>query len=77
MNCSLWAGAAKHLLPDDSVSALLTGPPYPDLPGFFYVWLRRTRPGLFTSLLRLLAVGEIWLQRLTQTTGFGGSTDDG
>lgn len=46
----LWADAAKHPLPDDSVSALLTDPPYydavpyADLADFFYVWLRRTLP---------------------------------
>jgi putative DNA methylase len=44
------ANAAKHPLPDDSVSAFVTDPPYydavpySDLSDFFYVWLKRTLP---------------------------------
>ena len=51
--------AASHVLPDDSVAALITDPPYYDaipyahLSDFFYVWLRRclaqTHPALMES----------------------------
>lgn len=55
------ASAVSHPLPDDSVDALITDPPYydavpfADLSDFFYVWLKRTIgelfPYLFTSTL--------------------------
>ncbi|HZT81791.1 MAG TPA: DUF1156 domain-containing protein, partial [Gemmataceae bacterium] len=46
------ASASAHPLPDESVNALFTDPPYydavpyADLSDFFYVWLRRTLPAL-------------------------------
>lgn len=53
------ASATNHPLPNDSVDAFITDPPYyysvqyADLSDFFYVWLRRwlraTHPGLFDS----------------------------
>lgn len=53
------ANAARHPLPDDSASALVTDPPYYDavpyayLSDFFYVWMRRTlaqiHPNLFLA----------------------------
>lgn len=56
-----WASADQHPLPDDSVDALFTDPPYynavpyADLSDFFYVWLRRclsdTFPYLFSTKL--------------------------
>lgn len=45
---ALQADAANHPLPDDSVQAFITDPPYyyaiqyADLSDYFYVWLRRT-----------------------------------
>lgn len=55
------ASATKHPLPDDSVAAVFTDPPYyaavpyADLSDFFYSWLRRTLgrqyPELFTAPL--------------------------
>jgi len=57
----LQADAAAYPLPDDSVSAVVTDPPYYDsvpyatLADFFYVWLKRTLrpayPDLFSSPL--------------------------
>ena len=54
------ASATKHPLPDDSVAAFITDPPYydavpyADLSDFFYVWLKRSLKGthehLFTEL---------------------------
>lgn len=50
--------ATKHPLPDDSVSAFITDPPYYDavpystLSNFFYVWLKRAVPGSFSSLFK-------------------------
>lgn len=47
----LMASAAEHPLPDDSVDALVTDPPYydsvpyADLSDYFYVWLRRSLTG--------------------------------
>lgn len=52
------ASATNHPLPDDSVSALVTDPPYYDavpyayLSDFFYVWLRRTLANIHPSLTR-------------------------
>ncbi len=53
--------ATAHPLPDNSVNAFITDPPYyysvpyADLSDFFYVWLRRTlkkcHPGVFTEPL--------------------------
>jgi len=49
--------ATKHPLPDNSVDAFITDPPYynavpyADLSDFFYVWLRRTLSGIHSSLL--------------------------
>lgn len=55
------ASATKHPLPDDSVDAFITDPPYyysvqyADLSDFFYVWLKRwlrtAHPDLFNSSL--------------------------
>ncbi len=55
------ASATHHPLPDESVDAVITDPPYydavpyADLSDFFYVWLRRMlreiHPSLFTSEL--------------------------
>lgn len=45
------ASATKHPLPDDSIDALITDPPYydsvpyADLSDYFYVWLRRALTG--------------------------------
>src|SRR5262249_34135590 len=50
--------ATTHALPDDSVSALITDPPYYDavpysfLSDFFYVWLHRSIGPVHPSLLR-------------------------
>jgi adenine-specific DNA methylase len=47
----MMASAAEHPLPDDSVDALITDPPYydsvpyADLSDYFYVWLRRSLSG--------------------------------
>jgi len=52
------ASATNHPLPDDSVSALVTDPPYYDavpyayLSDFFYVWLRRTLANIHPALTR-------------------------
>jgi len=52
----MMASAAQHPLPDDSVDALITDPPYydsvpyADLSDYFYVWLRRSLCG--QSVLR-------------------------
>jgi len=51
------ADATKHPLPDDSVAAFITDPPYydavpyADLSDFFYVWLRRNLPTEYPDLL--------------------------
>ncbi|MGP1272695.1 MAG: DUF1156 domain-containing protein [Phycisphaerales bacterium] len=64
-NCATaaWAGqverssATTHPLPDDSVAALVTDPPYYDavpyayLSDFFYVWVRRTLANVHPGLL--------------------------
>lgn len=50
--------AAKHALPDDSVHAFITDPPYYDavpyatLADFFYVWLKRSLDGRFLEDFR-------------------------
>ena len=55
--------AFNHVLPNDSVSAVITDPPYydaipyADLSDFFYVWLRRTLKGLHS---------ELFVDKLTQ-----------
>jgi len=47
----IMGSATKHVLPDDSIDALITDPPYydsvpyADLSDFFYVWLRRSLSG--------------------------------
>lgn len=52
------ASATHHPLPDDSVAALVTDPPYYDavpyayLSDFFYVWFRRTLSNIHPSLTR-------------------------
>ncbi len=52
------ASAAEHPLPDDSVQAFVTDPPYydavpyADLSDFFYVWLRRSIGHLHPALFR-------------------------
>ncbi|MEQ8850944.1 MAG: DUF1156 domain-containing protein [Phycisphaerales bacterium] len=52
------ASATNHPLPDDSVSVLVTDPPYYDavpyayLSDFFYVWFRRTLVNIHPSLTR-------------------------
>lgn len=52
------ASATQQLLPNDSVDALITDPPYyfsvqySDLSDFFYVWLRRTLEGDYSEILR-------------------------
>lgn len=52
------ASATRHPLPDDSVSVLITDPPYYDavpyayLSDFFYVWFRRTLADVHPSLTR-------------------------
>lgn len=52
------ASATKHPLPNDSVSAFITDPPYydavpyADLSDFFYVWLRRSVGELYPTLFR-------------------------
>ena len=54
VGCVEQASATRHQLPNDTVSAFFTDPPYydavpySDLSDFFYVWLKRTLP---TSLL--------------------------
>jgi putative DNA methylase len=51
------ASATRHPLPDDSVHAVITDPPYYDavpyayLSDFFYVWLRRSLANLHQDLL--------------------------
>jgi DNA protecting protein DprA len=53
------ASAAQHPLPNDSVHALVTDPPYYDavpyayLSDFFYVWLRRSIGSAHSSLLNV------------------------
>jgi adenine-specific DNA methylase len=55
------ASAAQHPLPDDSVNAMVTDPPYyysvqyADLSDFFYVWMRRT---VGIAHPQLFALGE-------------------
>ena len=50
------ASATDHPLPDDSVDAVITDPPYydavpyADLSDFFYVWLRRMIGGIYPDL---------------------------
>jgi hypothetical protein len=52
------ASATQQLLPNDSVDALITDPPYyfsvqySDLSDFFYVWLRRTLEGDYSEILK-------------------------
>lgn len=52
------ASATKHPLPDDSVSALITDPPYydavpyADLSDFFYVWLKRSIGAAYPALFQ-------------------------
>jgi adenine-specific DNA methylase len=52
------ASATAHPLPDDSVQALVTDPPYynavpyADLSDFFYVWLRRSLAPLYPDLFK-------------------------
>jgi len=54
---SAQASATHHPLPDDSVAALITDPPYydavpyADLSEYFYVWLRRSLAGHSSGLL--------------------------
>src|SRR5207249_1190429 len=49
--------ATAQRLPDDSVDAVITDPPYyysvqySDLADFFYVWMRRTLTGVYAGLL--------------------------
>jgi len=56
------ASATKHPLPDDSVDALFTDPPYYDavpyahLSDYFYVWIRRALADLHPNLLSRPAV---------------------
>ena len=56
------ASATHHPLPDDSVNAFITDPPYYDavpysyLSDFFYVWLRRAVGSVHTELLRETSV---------------------
>jgi adenine-specific DNA methylase len=51
------ASATSHPLPDDSVAAFVTDPPYydsvpyADLSDFFYVWLKRSVGGIHPSIL--------------------------
>ena len=62
--------ACEHPLPDDSVQAFVTDPPYydaipyADLSDFFYVWLRRslwgTEDGLFSGTLTPKDEEAIW-----------------
>ena len=52
------ASATSHPLPDDSVNAWITDPPYyysvqyADLSDFFYIWLRRMLHGRYPSLFQ-------------------------
>ena len=56
------ASATQHPLPEDSVNALITDPPYYDavpyahLSDFFYVWLRRALASEHPDLFRLAEV---------------------
>ncbi|MCL2825714.1 MAG: DUF1156 domain-containing protein, partial [Polyangiaceae bacterium] len=56
------ASAMNHVLPDESVDAVITDPPYYDavsysyLSDYFYVWLRRMLGGVYPSILRGEAV---------------------
>lgn len=58
------ASATAHPLPDDSVDAIITDPPYYDavpyahLSDFFYVWLRRCIGPLYPDLLASEAVDK-------------------
>jgi putative DNA methylase len=51
------ASATQHPLPDDSVSAFITDPPYydavpyADLSDFFYVWLKRAIGDIYPNLM--------------------------
>jgi putative DNA methylase len=67
-----WSSATAHPLPDDSVSAVVTDPPYYDavpyayLSDFFYVWMRRTLSETHPSLFANVGVpkeGEIVVDR--------------
>jgi adenine-specific DNA methylase len=66
------ASAVEHPLPNDSVDALITDPPYYDavpyahLSDFFYVWLRRSIGGLHLGLFgdsQVAKEGEIVVDR--------------
>lgn len=52
------ASATNHLLPDDSISAFITDPPYydavpyADLSDFFYVWLKRSVGEIYPNLFQ-------------------------
>lgn len=56
------ASAAEHPLPDESVRAFITDPPYYDavpyayLSDFFYVWLRRSLGAVQSALLKQVQV---------------------
>jgi len=56
---SILSNAAKHPLPDESVHAFVTDPPYyyaiqyADLSDYFYVWLRRTLGKDYPDLLSI------------------------
>ncbi|KAB7726655.1 DUF1156 domain-containing protein [Rudanella paleaurantiibacter] len=72
---SVQSSAASHPMPDDSIDAFVTDPPYyysvpySDLSDFFYVWLKRSLgplyPDLFTE--QLTPKGEECVQNLAHS----------
>lgn len=81
---AIQASATQLILPDGSVSALITDPPYfaaipyADLSDFFYVWLRRglktAHPSLFDT--ELTKKGDELIVTNAQLSGDGRKKDD-
>lgn len=78
------ASAKQQSMPDDSVSALITDPPYfaaipyADLSDFFYVWLRRALNQFYSDLFssELVIKDEELIVTNAQTTSDGSLKDD-